>query len=153
MNFTEDQVRKALAAEIPNIKSQAQFNLFLASFDALRMTINAYYEGDPVMAAKGRQALNNALDMAKQMKGLEEKLDEIPDEEKSKAAKDFVTPAKELHEDELHKKLLEELGNSQSLGALNAWYKNNRGRIDQVISSSLRNSLFDAIRAKRNELS
>jgi hypothetical protein len=40
----------------------------------------------------------------------------------------------------------------QDIVELNDWYSINRSRIDRVITSSLRNPLFDAIRVKKEAL-
>jgi hypothetical protein len=81
-----------------------------------------------------------------------EKLKEIPDEAKSDAAKEFTAPAKELHEYDEHRKLVFELSSITNLEALQAWYTENRQRIDQVVSQNLRNELFDTIRELRSKL-
>ncbi len=152
MNPTDDMMRQALAAQIPNLKTQAQFNIFMNCFDALRSTLNAYFGGELASAEMARDALNKGLDLAKQLVEITEKLNEIPDEAKSEAAKEFTAPAKELHEYDEHRKLVFELANLKSLEALQTWYAESRQRIDRVVSQKLRNELFDAIRDRRKEL-
>ncbi len=152
MNPTDEMMRQALAAQIPNLKTQAQFNIFMNCFDALRSTLNAYFGGEVASAEMARDALNKGLDLAKQVVEITEKLNEIPDEAKSEAAKEFTAPAKELHEYDEHRQLVFELSALTSLEALQAWYTNNRQRIDRVVSQKLRNELFDAIRERRNKL-
>jgi dsDNA-binding SOS-regulon protein len=121
-------------------------------FDALRSTLNAYFGGELASAEMARDALNKGLDLAKQLVEITEKLNEIPDEAKSEAAKEFTAPAKELHEYDEHRKLVFELANLKSLEALQTWYAESRQRIDRVVSQKLRNELFDAIRDRRKEL-
>lgn len=152
MNPTDDMMRQALTAQIPNLKTQAQFNIFMNCFDALRSTLNAYFGGETASAEMARDALNKGLDLAKQVVEITEKLKEIPDEAKSDAAKEFTAPAKELHEYDEHRKLVFELSSITNLEALQAWYTENRQRIDQVVSQNLRNELFDTIRELRSKL-
>lgn len=152
MNPTDDMMRQALAAQIPNLKTQAQFNIFMTCFDALRSTLNAYFGGEVASGEMSRDALNKSLDMAKQITELTEKLGEMPDEIKSEAAKEFTAPAKELHEYDEHRQLIIELEGLKSLDALQKWYTDNRKRMDRVVSQKLRDELFDAIREKRKEV-
>jgi hypothetical protein len=152
MNPTDDMMRQALAAGMPNLKTQAQFTLFMTCFDILRSTVNSYYGGDAVAAELAREALNKALDMAKQVPDVVEKLQEIPEEERSEAAKEFTAPAKELHEYDEHKSLIVELAALGTLDELGKWYDTNRSRIDRVVSQNLRNNLFDTIRDRRKQL-
>lgn len=152
MDPTDDMMRQALAAQIPNLKTQAQLNLFLTLFDALRSTVNSYYGGDVAAAELARDALVKGLDMAKQMQEIAEKLNEVPEGERSDAAREFTEPAKELHEYDLHKRLNGELAAIKSLEALQRWYTDKRGEIDRIVSPNLRNSFFDSIRIKRKAL-
>jgi len=152
MNPTDDMMRQAIAAQIPNLKTQAQFNTFMSCFDALKTTLNAYFGGEAASAEMAREALNKGLDMAKQIPDLVEKLAEMPDEVKSDAAKEFTTPAKELHEYDVHRQLIIDLEAVKTLEGLQKWYADNRERMDLVVGASLRNELFDAIRVKRRLL-
>lgn len=152
MNPTDEMMRQALAAQMPNLKTQAQFTLFMTCFDALRSTVNSYLGGDTVAAELAREALVKGLDMAKRMPEIAKKLEEIPEEERSEAAREFTEPAKELHEYDLHKQLLLELASHQTVEDLKKWYADNRGRLDRIVSLGLRNDLFDAIREKRRSL-
>jgi len=148
----DEAMMKMLAMQVPNMKTQAQFNAFMGCFDALRATLNAYFGDQKAAAEMGREALNQALDMAKQIATMSEKLNEIPDEVKSDEAKEFTRPAKELHEYDTCKRLLGELTGLQTTEALQKWYSESRQTIDEVMSAKPRNELMDAIRAKRNEL-
>jgi hypothetical protein len=137
---------------VPNLKSQGQFNVFMACFDALRSTLNGYFGGEMASAEMAREALNQALDMGKKLAEVTAKLDEIPDEVKSETAKDLNRPAKELHEYDEARVLVVELEQIQNSEALQQWYDANRSRLDRIVTASLRNEVFDAIRAKRNAL-
>jgi hypothetical protein len=141
-----------LRAQVPNLKTQAQFNVFMACFDALRGTVNGYFGGEMASAEMARDALNQALDLAKGLSEMATKLDEVPDEVKSETAKEFDTPAKELHEYDEARALMTELESQGDAASLQRWYDSNRQRLDRIVSQGLRNELFDAIRAKRNTL-
>lgn len=153
MNPTDQMVMQALAAQVPNLKTQAQFNIFMACFDAMRTTLNSYFGSEMAAAEMARETLGKALDMAKQIQTISEQVAEMPPEERSKVADDFVSPVKEFHEYDLHKQLLMELESCSDTNELQQWYQENRERLDRVVSQSIRNELFDAIRNKRNELS
>ena len=152
MNPSDDMMLAAIKAQVPNLRTQAQFNAFMSCFDALKTTLNAYYGGENASAELAREALNKGLDMAKQISEMAEKLEEMPDEVKSDAAKEFTAPAKELHEYDVHRELVAELSSLTSQEALQDWYQGHRDQMDRVVSQKLRNELFDAIRAKRSEL-
>lgn len=148
----DESMMKMLAMQVPNMKTQAQFNAFMGCFDALRSTLNAYFGKQTAAAEMARKVLNDALDMAQQITEMGEKLNEIPDDAKSEAAKDFTKPPRELHEYDTCKQLLGELEGISTSDALKKWYADSRETIDQVVSVKPRNELMDTIRAKRNEL-
>jgi len=148
----EESMMKMLAMQVPNMKTQAQFTSFMGCFDAMRATLNAYFGKEYASAEMAREALGKALDMAKQVTEVGEKLEEMPDEVKSDAAKEFTQPPKELHEYDTCKRLLGELEGVQTTDELNKWYADNRQEMDRVVTTKPRNELMDSIRAKRNEL-
>jgi hypothetical protein len=143
---------RLLQQQIPSIKTQGQFNLFSAAFDALRTTMDGYFSGDFEKAAKAREALNKALDNAVRVKEITEKLGEIPPEERSPQANEYLEPPKQFHEYDTQRQLLIELAAIQTRHDLGAWYNRTKDQRDRVSSQKLRNELIDSIRAKRNEL-
>lgn len=147
----ESMMLNMVRAQVPNLKTQAEFNYFMAAFDALRLTINCYLGREYDRAEKGREALNGALDTLKVIKDTAEKLEEIPEDQRSEVAKEFAAPAKELHEHDDQRRLLVELAAIDNGPALNEWYDTNRDALDGIVSQRLRNQLFDEIRRKRNE--
>lgn len=148
----EQVMMEMLRKQVPNIRTQAQFNTFMACFDALRTCLNAYFGRNPETAERAREALNKALDMAAKMPEMEDQLAQMPDDAKSDAAKAFTTEPKEFHEYDKQRKLLVELGNIGTRAALDEWYATNRQTMDDIIDQRMRNELFDAIRDKRKEL-
>ncbi len=148
----EESMMKMLAMQVPNMKTQAQFNAFMACFDALRATVNAYFGGQTASAEMAREVLNKSLDMAQQVTAAVEKLNDMPDEAKSEEAKEFTRPPKELHEYDTCKRLIGELEGLHSSANLKEWWTANRQTIDEVVSAKPRNELMDAVRARRNAL-
>lgn len=147
----QEMMLDAMRQQIPNLKTQAQFNLFMKSFDALRHTLNAAFGLDKEGYEKGKEALNMALDMALQISEVVQKLQETPEAATSKAAEEFKQPPREFQEYDVQKGLLIELEALTSAEELQRWYDGNRARIDCVVSASLRNELFDTIRKVKHK--
>jgi hypothetical protein len=140
---------EALRQQMPGIQTQAQFNLFMTAFDALRLFLNSTFLNQKEAADKAREALNQALDAASKVTELSEKLSEVPEAATSKAAEDYKQPPLQFQEYDVQKGLLTELIMITTSEQFEQWYIANRGRIDQVVSAHYRNPLFDAIRAKK----
>lgn len=150
---TPEQVMlRLLQAQVPSIKTQGHFNLFTAAFDAMRTCLDGYFSGDMEKAKRAREALNKTLDTAADLKGILEKLEEIPDDVRSKQATEFLEPPKEFHEYDTQRQLLVELGAIQTKLELTQWYERTKPLRDRVTSQKLRNELMDKIRARRIEL-
>ena len=148
----EAMLMEMMRKQVPNIRTQAHFNTFMACFDALRTCLNAYFGRDRTMGDKAREALNKALDMAARMPEMEDQLAQMPDGAKSDAAKAFTTEPKEFHEYDRQRKLMVELVGIADKAKLEQWYAANRQTMDDIVDQRLRNELFDAIRDKRKEL-
>ena len=140
---------EAMRQQMPGIQTQAQFNLFMAAFDALRIFMNSTFLRQPEAAAKAKEALLKALDTAGPVTELSEKLGHVPEAATSKEAEQFKQPPLQFGEYDVQKTLLTELVMITTADQFNEWYAANRTRIDQVVSPHFRNPLFDAIRAKR----
>ena len=148
--MSSDQMMvEAIRQQMPGIQTQAQFNLFMTAFDALRLYLNSVFLNQKEAAEKAREALNKALDAAGQVTELSEKLSQVPEAAQSKEAEDFKRPPLQFHEYDVQKALLTELILITSPEQLGQWYAANRATIDQVISPQFRNPLLDAIRAKK----
>lgn len=143
---------EAMRSQVPNMKTQAQFNVFMACFDALRGTLNAYFGMEQASAEISRDALNKALDMASKVTSIGESLKDIPEEARSETSNEFVSEPRQFHEYDTHKRLLGELTTLRTLDELKEWYARQKPQMDRIDSQNLRNGLFDAIRAKKFEL-
>lgn len=147
----QEMMLNAMRQQIPNLKTQAQFNLFMKSFDTLRHTLNAAFGLDKEGYEKGKEVLDLALNSAFQISEVVQKLQETPEAATSKAADEFKQPPREFQEYDVQKGLLVELEALTSAEELQRWYDSNRARIDCVVSASLRNELFDTIRKVKHK--
>jgi hypothetical protein len=142
-----------LRQQMPALKTQAQFNVFMVAFDALRGTLNAYFGGQTAGAEIARDALNKALDMAAKVTEIAESLKEIPEEQRSDQANTFTSEPVQFHEYDEHRSLLLELTNIKTYAELQQWYLTTEPRRSKIVSQNLRNELFDNVRLRREELS
>lgn len=126
--------------------SQAQYDAFegaLYAFCALASKIlskDTNTETEATILGEALTALRLATDLTN-------KIREVP-EAAAETSKDFIDPPKELVERDLQAALLAELDRLDGIAQFNSWYSQNRERIDRVVSYSLRNELYDAIRLK-----
>lgn len=137
-----------LKSQMPNLKTQAQFDLVMTAFETLQHYLNAAFAGSPNLA-KSRETLDQLLDLAAKIAVLEEKVQELPQAEKHA---DFVTPPREFTEHDKVKQLLAVLPTLATFEALQQWYRAEKPTMDSIVSLDLRNQLFDAIRSRRNAL-
>lgn len=146
----DQTMAKAIMSQIPGLRTQAQFNVTMAAFDALRLALSAEFTGDKEGCLRGRKALEGALEAARQSTIISNNLRDVP--EAAKGGDEFRKPPAEAGEYDLMKALTVELESLVTVAAFNEWYATNRKRMDDVKSQSLRNTLFDAIRAKKDKL-
>jgi len=144
-----DDMISMMRMHLPNMRSQLHYDIFMACFRAFTLTLDNYFAGNQAAAEKCRSTLNDALDMGKKVRGLEEQVQEIPPENRGPEAEKFTTPPKEFTEAETQQALLTELAGITTNTDLGAWYHRERKRIDTVVTAKYRNPLFDAIRAKQ----
>lgn len=140
---------EALRAQMPGLKTQAQFTAFMIGFDSFRLLMDAVFTRNPEREAQARDAFEKALLAARQATDISEKFQEIPTESRTAASNPFTQPPQQFFEYDIHKKLMAELENIDSAEKLTAWYQANKEDRDRIISQTLRNTLIDSIRAKR----
>lgn len=143
---------RVIQQSIPSMKSQAQFNAFMTSFDALRGLMNAIFARDPKAEKDFSDGLKKAIDAARMMTEMTERLQDVPDAAEGKLADEFKHPPRQFGEAGLQQTLLAELAEINELDVLTRWWTDNRKRVDDVVSPSLRNPLIDAVREKKNKL-
>ena len=141
-----------LQRQFPGIKSQAQFNAFEACMEAFRALTNAILEGKKDSEVEYRKIMNDAFEALRNSTTLTEKFAEAPEAATSQTAQEFVKPPTKFSEYDTQRALMTELAQLQSVEQLNQWYRENRPRIDEVTSPTLRNPLLDAIRARKIHL-
>lgn len=146
----DEQMAKTIMSQVPGCHTQAQFNAMMACFDALRLLVNAIFTGADT--TDSRKALDQALEAAAKATEISNKLKDVPEACTSAVSEDFKQPPKQFHEHDVQRALLNELQMIQTREMLNEWYATNRSRIDQVVSPTLRNALFDLIRSKKDAL-
>jgi hypothetical protein len=149
----DNPIIAAIQQQVPGIKTQAQFNAFMAGFDALRLVMDAIFQGNAAREIDGHKALVAAFDVARKSTMISEKLADTPEAAVSKAAAEFKDPPRQFVEQSLQRDLLAEVDKFKSVEDLTRWYADNRARLDQVVSQSLRNELFDTIRRKKDSIS
>lgn len=144
---------QAMRQLIPELKTQVQLNAFIAGFDSFKLLCNAIFAENSSLEDQARTAFEKSLEAMKVATRLSNQFQEIPAEERGPSATQFVEAPLQFGEYDLQKRLLTELDRIQNTGALTEWYQNTKGDREKIISQSLRNILFDAIRSKREELS
>ena len=149
---TDPAMLRVIQQSLPGLKSQAQFNTFMVAFDALKGMMNAIFEGNKTSEDEYRKAFDQSLDAAKKVTDITEKLSDVPEAAGSKLADEFRNPPRQFGEYDVQKALLLELSQISALDDLTRWWAENRQRIDQVVSPSLRNPLIDAVRVKKAAL-
>ncbi len=143
---------EAMRLSMPGLRTQAQFDAFMAAFDALRSTANGIFEGDAQAITDGKEALSKALDTLGKVTEVSEKLREVPEAATSKASEAFKKPPAQFEEQPVQTELLAELGQLRDLAELTEWYQRRRPDIDRVVTPAARNVLFDAIRERKSAL-
>lgn len=142
----------AIKQSLPAMRSQVQFNVFMAGFDAYRGVLNSIFAKDARAEAEFRDALHKSFEVARQTTDLTERLTDVPEAAGSKLADEYRTPPRQFGEYDVQRSLLTELESLSDLDALTRWWAENRKRIDEVVSPNLRNPLIDAVREKKKKL-
>lgn len=138
----------ALKAQIPNMKTQAQLDLFMSAFDALRLYFDQAYGPNPSHLEDLKSALLKAIDLAPRISEVVDKVAETPE---ATTNEDFKTPPRD--EDGVYQALMGELEKQSTMTDLNSWYESSRSQMDTLTNQDLRNQLFDSIRARKKSLS
>lgn len=143
---------QAMKQSMPELKTQVQFTAFMAGFDAFRLLCNSIFGGDTALEEQAIDAFEKSLEAMRVATKLSNQFQEIPAEDRSPSANQFVEAPLQFGEYDLQKKLLLELDRLTSTEELNAWYLGTKDERERVVSQSLRNILFDEIRNKRDAL-
>lgn len=137
---------------MPNLRTQAQLDTFMATFDALRAAMDAIFQGAPGAKEAGLKAMEQGFEAACKATEISGKLRDVPEAATSASAEAFKTSPKEFEEVSVQKALMAELAGLQTLDGLKEWYAAARPRMDRVVAPALRNELFDAIRHRKDLL-
>jgi hypothetical protein len=139
-----------LRQQMPGLQTQAQFEAFMLTFDALRAYMNHTFLGQKELAATSRDAVLRGLDLAADVTVLVSKLEEVPESATSSEAEKYKAPPKEFGETDLFQQFMADLDAMKTREELLRWYSVNRAKIDSIVDVKLRNELFDGIRAKQS---
>ncbi len=134
---------------MPGMKTQGQFSAFRGAFDAFEAVVNTIFNVDQDREVEARKLLDQAFLACKQATEISRKLEAVPEAATSKEAEEFKRPPTEFQEYDVQQQLLGELAKAQSLDELKQWYEESKLRRASVKSQSLRDILYDAIRARR----
>lgn len=141
----------AIQQQIPACRTQAQYNAFMATFDAFRGLMNAVFLGRPEGVAEARKIFDLALEVSGKVTDISEKLREVPEAATGPEADAFKNPPTKFTEYDTHKRLMVELQSINTMEKLTEWYTTNRSVLDDVSSPDLRHPLMDLIREKKNQ--
>jgi len=141
-----------LKQQLPHCKTQAQFNLFMAAFEALRAVMDATFAGNEVTASKARELLNRIIDQAAGVTRAVSQLEDEPEAAQGALAEELKKEPIEFHEHDEQRQLLAELSVIQDRCGLDQWYAETQSRREGIRDQALRNELYDEIRRKRGTL-
>lgn len=150
---TDQDLFNLMRLQVPNLKTQSQFDAYRLAFEALSYMADAYFSGNETLAERSRVALENAITAIQEASKLVERAQAIPEEDRGQAVANALRPPREFTEVEEQRRLLAELDAVTDLTSLNQWYHDSRSRMELVVSQPYRNQLFDAIREKQQKLS
>ena len=143
---------QAMKQSMPELKTQVQFTAFMAGFDSFRLLCNSIFACDTALEGQAIEAFDKSLEAMRVATKLSKQFEEIPEEDRTPSASQFVEAPLQFGEYDLQKKLLSELSRLTSIDELNAWYLSTKDEREKVVSQSLRNILFDEIRNKQDAL-
>lgn len=153
VDIPPNAMAEVLRQSIPSMKSQAQFNVFAIAFDSFRILLESIFAGNVQGESEARATLEKALEAARTATDITNKYEEVPEENRGKAATEFTTAPYAFGEYDIQKRLLGELTTITNSADLNSWYLSTKEDRDKVVTQSLRNILMDSIRQKKGELS
>jgi len=141
-----------LKGQMPDIKSQGQYDAVVGAMDALKLVLNAILAQDTSAEKEAQKALEMALTATRQATELTDKLEDVPEAATSEAAEAFKKPPAEFQEYEIQRRLLADLNRIENMENLNEWYAETKELRDKIVTQKLRNALLDGIRAKKHSL-
>jgi hypothetical protein len=145
-------IAETLKREMPGLKSQAQYNAVVGAMQAVQLLINALLDRDKEREQEARKALDIAFETVSKATELTLKLEDVPEAAQSDKARIFKDAPQQFQEAEIQASLLSELAKLTSVDKLTDWYERTRDKRDRLMTQSLRDALFDAVRAKRRAL-
>jgi hypothetical protein len=139
-----------LQSLMPSVQTKTHQDIALMCFEALKTVLDGCFSGKLVEANLARTTLEQALELAFKVHLVQDQVEQIPEDQRSREAQRFVAPAGQ--DSSVTEKLLRELEKVESQEGLRKWYEATKERRNQVEDQAQRNRLFDAIRAKNRSL-
>ena len=136
---------------VPHLRTQAQMDILEAALEAVLQYHDCVYGNNLDGAERLRPLIDKTLDLPILASSIGSKLEGEPEAATSEAAQSFKSEA--FEEVQIQHGLLAELEELASSSELAQWYSNSRADRDKVVSQSLRDELYDAIRDKKKDLS
>jgi hypothetical protein len=143
----EEEVRKAaierMQQYVPNLKTQAQYDLYAVAHEAFACVFNSYYGGMFEQGLQARAALNKALDALSDLISIERAVTEESPDPHTSSSKTVESPLEEI----VLGSLLQELSTVTSNEDLIRWWQTRRGQIESLVAHKAQ--LSDAVLAKQ----
>ncbi len=138
-----------LRSQMPGMRTQAQYDALMVAGQALTDVAGAIFDGDMTRAGEGRKALLQALDAMTQATSISNQLRDVPEAATSKAAEAFKQPPAQFVEQPAFEALLADMAKATTVDALDVWYQASKDDRAKIITPTLRNKLYDAVREKK----
>ena len=148
---TDESMMEALRAKTPHLKTQMQMRLLVSGADAYMLAMDCLFAGKKEEAKQAMNAVIAIWDAAEKATEISEQVAEIPTEERSATASEFVEAP--IKQDEIYTRLMYETTQITSKEALEIWYRDRRAQMDKLSNQTYRNGLFDRIRELKGSFS
>jgi hypothetical protein len=139
-----------LQSLMPSVQTKTHQDIALMCFGALKTVLDGCFSGNLVEANLAKTALEQALELAFKVHLVQDQVEQIPEDQRSREAQRFVAVAGQ--DSSVTEELLGELEKVESQEDLREWYEATKDRRSQVEDQTQRNKLFDAIRVKKGAL-
>jgi len=148
---TDESMMAALRAKTPNLKTKMQMQLLVTGADAYMLAMDCLFAGKKEEAKQAMNAVIAIWDATEKATEISEKVAEIPAEERSASASEFVDAPDQ--EEYTYTQLMYEMALITSKEALEIWYRDKRQEMEKLRSPKYRNGFFDRIRDLKGSFS
>ncbi len=138
---------KAMIEALPALRTQGQRDAVELATLSLTHLLDSLTEGRTEEATPYRRALDRSLEALTLATKAYKQAGHVAEGEQTEGMKTATAPLTSVQE--LAATLIKEIEGLRSPALFEAWYKSERHRLDLMCSGPERNSVFDAIRARR----